>query len=175
MTCDPMLSDKDTTHSYLPIYRHLFAPYRKGKNGILEIGVCAGGSLLMWRNYFSGKVVGVDVAECPPPITKDHCIQHIQSNAYSTNIVHDLKSIGPFDVIVEDGTHYQGDMEFVCSHYPQLLAPGGLLVLEDVQDMSWLPSMIFKLPTGWFSAVIDLRHVKGRYDDVLLCVWRPME
>ena len=173
MTCDPMLSDKSTWHSYLPIYRELFARYRDAA-AVLEIGVCAGGSMLMWREYFKkAQVIGVDVAERPAALIGRNDIVHIQASAYEHATINGLRGYPPLSVIVEDGTHYENDMQFVCEHYGHLLEPGGLLVLEDVQDMAWLPGLIAKLPKDWFSAVIDLRHVKGRYDDVLLCAWRP--
>lgn len=175
MNCDPMLSDKDTWHSYLPMYRHFFEPYRTMDSAVLEIGVCAGGSMLMWRDYFlNSRIIGIDVAVRPDALLDRHEITHIQANAYCEDSVNRLRALGPFSVIVEDGTHYENDMQFVCEHYSQLLTLGGLLVLEDVQEMAWLPGLIAKLPTGWFSTVIDMRHVKGRYDDVLLCCWRPV-
>lgn len=61
-------------------------------------------------------------------------------------------------------------MQFVARNYSGLLAPGGLLVIEDVQDPDWVPHVIRAFPEGLrhLASVVDRRHVKGRYDDLLI-------
>lgn len=167
-----MLTDKNSWHSYPDFYEKILPAYRDGR--LLEIGVCAGGSLLMWKDHYPDwKVVGIDVAERPVALENHPSIITIQSNAYDLEVVRKMESFGGFDVIVDDGTHYENDLQFFCQHYTRLLNDGGVLICEDVQDAAWLPRMISMLPFGWFSAVVDLRHIKGRYDDLLLCCWKP--
>ena len=52
---------------YFDIYEENFSKYKKRKITILEIGIAKGGSLRMWKNYFSSdsKIVGIDInPEC---------------------------------------------------------------------------------------------------------------
>ena len=52
---------------YFNIYEENFSKFKKKKITILEIGIAKGGSLRMWKNYFSSdsKIVGIDInPEC---------------------------------------------------------------------------------------------------------------
>ena len=53
-------TDKDK-HNYLQAYDKLFYEYRDKKINLLEVGVHEGGSLLLWKDYFSnGTIYGMD-------------------------------------------------------------------------------------------------------------------
>ena len=57
-------TDKGVTHSYLGVYERLFEPKRDSPIRLLEIGICTGGSLLAWAEYFTSpetEIVGLDV------------------------------------------------------------------------------------------------------------------
>lgn len=45
---DNNLTDKNTTHSYLPTYERLFSRIKNTTGNILEIGILAGGSIYLW-------------------------------------------------------------------------------------------------------------------------------
>ena len=49
----PYRSIKHTT--YFSVYDHLFSKFRNKKIVFVEIGVLAGGSLFMWRNFLDQK------------------------------------------------------------------------------------------------------------------------
>jgi hypothetical protein len=52
-------SDKDTSHNYLPVYQQEFDKIEDIK--ILEIGVCFGGSLVLWNEFFvNSEIHGID-------------------------------------------------------------------------------------------------------------------
>ena len=57
----PYRSIKHST--YFSVYDHLFSKFRNKKIVFIEIGVLAGGSLFMWRNFFGSKarIIGVDM------------------------------------------------------------------------------------------------------------------
>ena len=48
---------------YFDIYEENFSKFKKRKITILEIGIAKGGSLRMWKNYFSSDstIVGIDI------------------------------------------------------------------------------------------------------------------
>jgi len=55
-------SDKDTAHNYLPIYQEEFNKIENIK--ILELGVCYGGSLVLWNEFFTNSEIhGLDNAK----------------------------------------------------------------------------------------------------------------
>jgi len=57
--------DKGTAHTYIDEYEELLKPYRD-TGSILEIGICYGDSLRMWREYFkTGIVAGSDITISP--------------------------------------------------------------------------------------------------------------
>ena len=61
-----------SAHNYLAVYDHLLPPLR-GTPAVLEVGVKKGGSLVLWREYFSDKtsVFGVDVDRFGPTFPRD--------------------------------------------------------------------------------------------------------
>ena len=56
-------TDKYHPHTYVQdFYNEAFSKYLNKDNfSLLEIGVLGGGSLNLWRDYFEGEIVGVDV------------------------------------------------------------------------------------------------------------------
>ncbi len=166
-------TDKLTGHSYLPIYERLFAPYRDGHEPILEIGAWYGGSLLMWSEWFSrAPIIGVEINRVPLPVDADPRIRIVNVDAYSDYGAVFLRSLGPFAVIVDDGPHTLESQEAFCRRFPTMLAPGGIAIVEDVQDPQHIAALVKAAPAGFETASIDLRHVKDRYDDLLFLIWK---
>jgi hypothetical protein len=56
--------------------------------------------------------------------------------------------------------------------YSKLLAKDGIMVVEDVQTLDWIPELIKAVPEHlkMFVEVYDLRHIKGRWDDILFVI-----
>lgn len=51
-----------SVHGYCPHYERRFAGWRHKPITLLEIGVDAGASMRMWRDYFpNAKITGVDI------------------------------------------------------------------------------------------------------------------
>jgi hypothetical protein len=49
-------------HNYLELYDPILSPLRDREVKLLEIGIHRGGSLKLWRDYFSrGLIVGIDL------------------------------------------------------------------------------------------------------------------
>jgi hypothetical protein len=170
-------SDKNTVHSYLPVYERILDPYR-GAAAVLEIGLFNGHSLRMWEQYFeSADVHGVDCDVRPHGGLGDLTAM-IASGAHNIHIF-DAESwtevLGRFDgvyfdVIIEDAGHHldqQVKMYDVWKHY---LAPGGIYIIEDVQDIDASRDVFRELDDTKDIEIVDLRGVKGRYDDVLVII-----
>jgi len=160
--------DKNTSHSYIPVYEEILAPYRKAARMILEIGLMNGESLRMWDEYFKGQVFGIDCSITP-----------INGRADLNKVINDgyYVSIGDatnpddlfryyegmkFDVVIDDGSHNIEDQ--VKTHYilKDYMAEGSIYIIEDIQDID------AKKHLFWEGEIIDRRHIKNRYDDVLV-------
>lgn len=66
-------TDKQNRHYYLQHYATLFQPYHPLDITILEVGVKMGGSIALWREYFSRHsfVYGLDIEYTVPMFTLD--------------------------------------------------------------------------------------------------------
>jgi FkbM family methyltransferase len=165
------ITDKNTSHSYLGLYHNLLKNRRFSAKNILEIGIQRGGSLKLWSDYFiNANIYGLDIDEAPTFLKHYDRIQTFKTSAYS------LKSINMFinkniyfDVILDDGPHTIESMIYALIHYPKLLAPNGILIIEDIPSMEWalLFQKIVKEPFRKNTNIYDLRENKGRWDDIV--------
>lgn len=163
-------TDKDTVHSYIDVYDRCFAPRQHSAQNVLELGIYQGGSLLLWHDYFPNALVtGVDVTPAQLDQRVAARIRTLVCDAYHPDA---LQRLGDrtYDVILDDGPHTLESMLFVAAQYTPLLAPDGILVIEDVQDIGWVPAIRNAFPEHVRDrvCVLDRRGVKGRYDDILI-------
>jgi hypothetical protein len=139
-------TDKWGGHGYARHYDTHFARLRQAPVRLLEIGIggdedphAGGASLRMWRDYFpQGRIHGVDVWDKRP-----HDGERITTHKGSQDDRAFLEALcrehGPFDVIVDDGSHH--NRHVLASFdilYPHL-KPGGLYAIEDAQTAYWRP------------------------------------
>jgi len=136
-------SDKWGAHRYTPLYEKHLAPYANRQVKVLEIGVgggeitAGGSSLRMWKHFFPrGMVHGIDIVE-----KKSVDEQRISTHQVDQNDKDSLATFadehGPFDIIVDDGSHYSSDI--IASFHALFphVAPGGMYVIEDLQTSYW--------------------------------------
>ncbi|KAA2256349.1 class I SAM-dependent methyltransferase [Solihabitans fulvus] len=137
-------SDKWGSHWYTPNYERYFAPYRDARVKILEIGIggygdpqAGGASLRMWKHYFRrGLVYGMDIHEKTG--IDEPRLRTIVGDQSDAALLDSLgASLGPFDIIIDDGSHLN---EHVITSFHALfphVRPGGLYVIEDTQTSYW--------------------------------------
>lgn len=162
--------DKDSVHSYIEVYEEVLAPYRKTANNILEIGLMSGESLRMWDEYFTGTVYGMDcdirphggLADLTGAI-KDGLNVCIGDATNPADISKHFQGI-KFDVVIEDAGHHIDQQVAIFEAVFPYMARGSIYIIEDVQDID----RDRKLFEGLGGLVIDRRHIKNRYDDVLV-------
>ncbi|HJU33214.1 MAG TPA: tetratricopeptide repeat protein, partial [Hyphomicrobiaceae bacterium] len=137
-------TDKWGPHFYAPVYHALLSHLRERPVRLLEIGVggygaksVGGASLAMWAEYFSqGHIFGLDISEkrlsLGPRVT---LLQGSQDDvAFLARVAAEH---GPFDIIIDDGSHVPAH---VVTSFEALFAhvvEGGLYVIEDVQTTYW--------------------------------------
>jgi cephalosporin hydroxylase len=130
-------------HHYFDIYTKHFEAYRNRPIKMLEIGVFRGGSLRMWKEYFhpDSTIVGIDIDKS----CKDHEIAdrnvfvRIGSQADPEFLAQVNEEFGPFDIILDDGSHktHHQNISFGALFRPAL-KDGGCYMVEDVHTNYWL-------------------------------------
>ena len=160
-------SDKCAKHAYGIVYDDFFSKYdRNTELNILEIGVEHGGSLLAWKDYFpNARVTGVDIKDVRQYKRDD--VEFMLSD------VKNYKPDRQFDIIIDDGSHYDKDVLWAATNLSLSLKPGGIMIIEDVQKEYEITRKIAKNLDGKFIvSVMDLRKVQGWYDDFLIFIWK---
>lgn len=133
-------TDKWGSHWYTEHYDFHFRNFKKSKIKIFEIGVggydtpyLGGNSLRMWRDYFpNGKVISLDIEDKSPLNEKRIKIyKGSQTDKEILEIINNEN--GPFDIIIDDGSHINSHVIFSFQHLFPLLKNGGIYAIEDTQ------------------------------------------
>lgn len=129
-------SDKGAiSHGYVDHYERMFGPLRRRARRVLEIGIYRGASLQMWRDYFPGaEIYGVDIKEIEVPGSRIHTLVGDQSDP---ELLARLRELGPWDVIIDDGSHKQSHVLATFDGLYTAVAPGGYYVIEDMHTSYW--------------------------------------
>ena len=177
-----LYTDKNTIHSYLQLYETLLEPIKDTAKNILEIGIgdfgpTNGGSLLLWRKYFTNATIhGIDIL--PLNRVSDELIQdksiklYCETDAYNKSFVSNNLNNIQFDFLLDDGPHSLESQEKFVELYSPLISENGILIIEDVQDINWLEKLKNKTPEHLkqYIKTYDLRKNKGRYDDIVFTI-----
>lgn len=162
-------TDKDTDHSYFEVYEEVCA--NKQIRRVLEVGVMGGGSLRLWAGFFpKAQVFGIDIRQMPRFGDR---IYTFTGDAYTPGAVSSLAPFGPFDLIIDDGSHIPEHLKFFATEYQALLADGGTMVIEDVPSSECASELLALLPDS--ARIVDRRHIKQRFDDLLIIYEKPVE
>jgi predicted O-methyltransferase YrrM len=125
---------------YFEIYETHFSKYCEKKNvTMLEIGTFKGGSLQMWKDYLGSDavIVGIDIDPDCKAFEEDNihiCIGSQNDPAFLQDVV---EKYGPFDIILDDGSH---EMEHQITSFETLfrtVKDGGIYAVEDLHTSYW--------------------------------------
>jgi hypothetical protein len=169
-------TDKDSCHSYTGAYELLLSPHM-GKNiNLLEVGIQYGGSALLWHDYLpESKLALVDPANLVHENIFNKMLSHryifYNQDAYSEETVGKIRNDfrEGFDVAIDDGPHTIESQVLFLEKYIPLMKRGGVMVIEDIQDVGYVNILLESVPAFLRPNVriIDLRSVKGRWDDLM--------
>jgi len=128
-------ADSDTCHEYTPIYHDLLGHRRESVKRVLEIGVNAGSSLRMWREYFpNALIVGLDNnVHCLFVDERIYCGQADQGDKQSLLAAMEFVG-GKFDLIIDDGSHELAHQILTMNTLAPFLEDDGIYVVEDIRD-----------------------------------------
>lgn len=125
-------------HNYCEKYEKYLPFKRDDEINMLEIGVLNGDSLRTWKDYFfKATILGIDIN----PDCKQHESPRISveiGSQFDGNFLFTTSNkYGPFDMILDDGSHIN---EHVIYSFQQLwgsVKSGGVYVVEDVGTAYW--------------------------------------
>lgn len=162
-------ADKGSTHSYIEPYSLLFDRFRDGCT-IMEIGIAKGDSVSLWNEYFSNSViVGVDLSiifEPIKPMNKNK-IRTIAADGTKPELL-DALGTQTFDIIIDDGSHMTQDQITTFHLLKDRMNKGGVYIIEDLLALDKERHRYLQLHPS--AEIIDLRKVKGRFDDALVVI-----
>jgi hypothetical protein len=177
-------SDKGSIHSYLSHYETLFSPYRETADEVWEVGVREGDSLRAWAEYFPHAVItGFDNGSEKglPTIAHDRIGLVVADTTrpgeffrklheyFDTSDEFDAFPRQFVDIIIDDGNHKPLAQAATFAMLSPFLKPGGIYVVEDVEDPLWCEQFVWLFGGEW----IDLRSKKERHDDLLVVLRKP--
>ena len=176
---DNTRTDKNTIHSYLPLYQTLLSNKKETAKNVLEIGILNGGSIKLWKDFFTNATIhGLDIISIDNVWEnikfKDRIILYTSFQAYNEeNFNTYLASQNiKFDFMLDDGPHTLESMKQFIKLYSQIMTEDGILIIEDVQSWDWIDILKNEVPEHLqkYIKVYDLRENKNRYDDIVFTI-----
>ncbi len=126
------LTDK-VQNGFVDAYRSQFQDLVDQPVRLLEIGIFKGGSLLLWDLLFQhpqARIIGIDLAlpdiELPERVSMYPCDQNDSEGLKTIAQEH-----GPFDVVIDDCSHYAQETRNCFNVLIDHICPGGYYVIED--------------------------------------------
>jgi hypothetical protein len=181
-----MKTDKEGAHSYTGPYEQHLARFRHRPITLLEIGVGGyadatrgGASLRMWKAYFPlGNIVGLDI-EDKSQFAEDRVTILQGSQADVPFLERVGAQFGPFDIVIDDGSHRCGHVITTFGALFPHVKSDGVYVVEDLQTSYWeryggssrpntagtSMTMLQRLTDGLNYAEFDIPNYKPAYSD----------
>jgi hypothetical protein len=150
-------SDKDR-NGYTPMYHSILKHLRDREIALLEVGIgtlipgapssmvgyslpgyAPGGSLRAWRDYFpKGHIVGADIQ--PDTQFSEDRITTVLADSSSKEQLDKALGDQTFDVIIDDGLHWDETQVQTLQNLWHRVRPGGFYITEDITDWSRIPT-----------------------------------
>ena len=164
--------------THASMYDRIFPPYKDKPIKLLEIGVNKGGSAAVWEAYFpNAELFGIDIRpleemQARLKVVLAHTQLDVIDQSDAVALAAYAEEFGPFDIIIDDGSHYVShqilSFEVLWAH----LNIGGTYVIEDTSTSlpgRWKDDRyIDSLPTcmEYFHTLVDTACMyKGRVSD----------
>jgi len=124
---------------YFDVYTREFARHRARPVSFLEIGVFRGGSIPMWKAYFpeGSRLTFVDIDPDCARLAEPGTTVAIGNQADPDFLADLAAKHGPFDIVLDDGSHICAHQISSFEHLWPHMAEGGLYMVEDCHTSYW--------------------------------------
>lgn len=120
-------------HNYCVKYEKYLPFKRHEQINILEIGILDGKSLLTWKEYFyRANILGIDINPNCKKFEEPRIQVVIGSQDDGNFLSRTWQQYGPFDMILDDGSHMNEHVIYSFEHLFGSVKSGGVYVIEDV-------------------------------------------
>ena len=137
-------TDKWGTHRYAQHYQRHLEQFRGQKFAMLEIGIGGykhegkgGASLRAWQDFFPrAQIIGLDIED--KSFVDGGRIRSYQGSQADPELLERMnREVGPFLLVVDDGSHRPEHIRASFEVLYPLLLDGGIYVIEDTQTSYW--------------------------------------
>ena len=130
-------TDKSTkVHGFTQHYENYFELMRNQPIKLLEIGVQSGASLRMWKHYFpKAEIYGLDYYDLS--VMEEDRIKIYRGEQNDWDLLDRVILSGPFDIVIDDGSHQNPDIMSSFEYLFPRMKPGGIYVIEDTTCTYW--------------------------------------
>ena len=124
---------------YFPVYERHLERFRGTAPNILEIGVAQGGSIEMWHRYFGRgtTTTGLDIEPRSASLAGRRRNIFIGDQSDPAVLRRVAEQHGPFDMILDDGSHRAEHQITLIETLWNHLTPNGVLLVEDLHTDYW--------------------------------------
>ncbi|MCW8086204.1 class I SAM-dependent methyltransferase [Sabulicella glaciei] len=124
---------------YFPAYERHLARYVNRPCRMLEIGCAHGGSLQLWKRWLGplAQIVGVDIQPGCAAYAEHNIAIRIGDQGDSDFLAKLHEEFGPFDVVLDDGSHRQSDIATSFGFLYPRMARDGVYMVEDLHTAYW--------------------------------------
>ena len=118
---------------YFDAYERLLEKFRGKDVTFVEIGVLNGGSLDIWKEYFSKKsrIIGIDLNPQCKKFQKDNIEIYIGSQSDQDFWKSFFNKVGPVDIVIDDGGHTNIQQIMTAINCIPNINNNGMLIVED--------------------------------------------
>ena len=125
-------------HNYCDKYANYLPFERYSQLNIMEIGVLNGRSVKTWKEYFyRANILGIDINPDCKQYEDDKIRIEIGSQADSIFLQNIKEMYGPFDMILDDGSHMNSHVIYSFEHLLDSIKSGGVYIVEDTATSYW--------------------------------------
>ncbi|MEY3310799.1 MAG: Paramecium bursaria Chlorella virus 1 [Bacteroidota bacterium] len=162
-------TDKEIRHSYCSLfYDQYLLPYKNKEITLLEIGICHGGSLMLWNDYFEkGTIIGTDICDMTQGSTTPYNrITTYFEDAYTSTFINKLPAL---DIVIDDGPHTLDSHKKFIDLYLAKVRPGGMLIIEDIRNRDNAKILVDKVKHLNYD-LHDSIDQTGNHDNLVLII-----
>ena len=130
---NPRSFNSDKWEHYFDIYDHLLGKFYESKVNYLEIGVQNDGSLEIAKKLFSSDslIIGIDIDPNCKYLEGKVANHIIIGSQVDDTALSEVSEYGPFDIVIDDGSHIQQHMLVTFLKLFPLLSQNGIYIIED--------------------------------------------